>query len=70
MPDTGWPRLSEHGDSAGSVLFLSPRATGSTTASSLAPITIGNARLPAYHCITAAALGPGQPATRVESLKN
>lgn len=67
MPDTGWPWLSEHGDSAGSVLSLSPRATGSNTAS-----TPGSHHyrkcLPAYRCITAAALVPGQPANRVESL--
>ena len=43
VADTGWLWLSEHGASAGSVLFLSPRATGSNTASTLAPITIANA---------------------------
>lgn len=46
VPDTGWPWLSEHGASAGSAPFLSPRATGSNTASTLAPITIGNSCLP------------------------
>ena len=43
MADTDWTWLSERGASTGSVLFLSPRAN---PASTLAPITIGNACLP------------------------